>query len=474
MHKRRIASTFALSGIGEVINKITPFLIYALAMQRLGVSEFGQAQLAMSVFEVIIPWILLATHQVGMIEAGQQFSAGQTKSNVMLPLTVGRLGLGFLAMVGLLIFTWINPPTLSYQKMLPLLAPMFLLLANEAACVMIGAQKVRLFSIIQSSMRLLSLVAIVLLVHSPNDSFVFVAITLGCTGIIGFVTLLWSIRFDQWRWSGWSYFQSLWKRSFIFGLPLMVLAFQDRIDLFLAQRSLSEHLTGLYAAPMRLTQSFINIIGPLALVFFSEMLRNKDRESISQHARLAIRVLVMITMPLAVGGYFVGAELLTFVFGTEAIAGLPALRILLWQPFFYSFVVVFGLHIGLLKDEVVRLTGSLVLGVAATFVVYILFADHQSLVTIAGSSLFGRFIAVVGIAALAARHVNIVLWRDLASPAFACLVMALVLKSFATGNLLIDLLIGASAFAVVLGWMERTWLIQTMRFLKKSRTDLKE
>ena len=472
LEKRRIVSALIFNAIGETVNKIGPFLIYSVAMQRLGAQMFGQAQLAISVLEVAIPWVMLASHQVGVMETGRALGEGARRPNVMLPLTLGRCFLGLLATCVLFLLAYFHKPWQSFRELLLPLCLILLPLTNEGACVMLGMQKVKTFSVIQTSGRILSLLAIFLLVQNERDADLYALLTLGANALISFATVVWSWNIDGWRWSGWVYFSHLWKKSLLLGLPFFLLIVHDRVDLFFANQMLGDHGAGVYAAPMRLTQGLSNLIGPVSMVFYSEMVRALSKESLERHARLEFFCLFTIFLPLALGGMILSRSILDLVFGAEAISAASTLAILIWIPLLQCAYTVYGQHILSIEGQHWSLVIGVSLGLFVTLVCYYGLRNQGTLSIIAWSSLAGKSAMVVWILWRAHRFVGLFRWADIRSALFSGFIMAMTLLFLDGVPSIVSISVGAIVYLSTFLLWERSRFRELVNVAMNRRNSL--
>ena len=85
--------------------------------------------------------------------------------------------------------------------------------------------------------------------------------------------------------------------------------------IFWVEHYYSDKEVGLYSGPIRLYQSLLPFIAILSSVFFSEILIENDNKKVAKRVNQGLWLVNAICLPVIVGTYFVGSELMGLILG---------------------------------------------------------------------------------------------------------------------------------------------------------------
>lgn len=133
-------------------------------------------------------------------------------------------------------------------------------------------------------------------------------------------------------WPSPSVWLTLLRVSFPFGVIGLALGWSYKFDSVLLNIYWGDEVTGYYAAAYNLIFSAVMISNVVNTALYPSL----ARQSATAEHRLpaiyerALRYLLIIALPIAVGGWVLAEQLVPFLFTANFAPGVPALRILIW------------------------------------------------------------------------------------------------------------------------------------------------
>lgn len=112
-----------------------------------------------------------------------------------------------------------------------------------------------------------------------------------------------------------------------------------RIDVFMLSKMKGFLDVGYYSVATRLTETLGVVATALMVSLFPILSRTfkEDREHFEEMILKAFKTLLLVGLPIAIGGNFAAHNLIVLLFGAEYSASTLTLQILLWCTFFYFF-----------------------------------------------------------------------------------------------------------------------------------------
>ncbi|HID63094.1 MAG TPA: polysaccharide biosynthesis protein [Anaerolineae bacterium] len=147
--------------------------------------------------------------------------------------------------------------------------------------------------------------------------------------------------------SGWALFSRLrvrrlalsirhWPRILLsalpFGVSTLAGAFLRRFDTVLISIVLTDAAVGWYNAPYSLITMMLLLAQSIAIAIYPSMVRgySADSDSLKEVVQRSIRYLLLISLPIAVGGTILADRIILFLYTEEFAPSIPVLRIALW------------------------------------------------------------------------------------------------------------------------------------------------
>jgi O-antigen/teichoic acid export membrane protein len=134
-----------------------------------------------------------------------------------------------------------------------------------------------------------------------------------------------TLRMD-WDWRA---AMDMLRKSAYFGLALFIASSYDKLDVLMLSWMKGMDMVGLYSAPNKLL-SFTNQIPTIfATAFFPQMARFvSDRDELGRIVTMAVKYLVMLSVPMVTGIFLISDQLTVLVFGGLFTHSAAALRIM--------------------------------------------------------------------------------------------------------------------------------------------------
>jgi O-antigen/teichoic acid export membrane protein len=131
---------------------------------------------------------------------------------------------------------------------------------------------------------------------------------------------------------------NLLKSSLPFGIISVIVEFSARFDTVFMSFILPFAVVGFYNVAYNLILTMMLMAQSLALSLFPAMVKEYDsgRGSIKDTVQRAMRYLLMVSLPIAVGGFLVADRLFVILYGEEFSAAADLFKIMVWAlPFMF-------------------------------------------------------------------------------------------------------------------------------------------
>jgi len=146
--------------------------------------------------------------------------------------------------------------------------------------------------------------------------------------------------------SGWTLFKlgvgrlilsaRCWPQLFLAALPFGVsgisYVFMERFDTVLMSFVLTDAAVGWYNVPWTLINMMLLIAQSIAIAMFPSMVRSyaEDPESLSQVVWQSIKYLLIVCLPIAVGGTVLADRIIITLYEETFVNSIPVLQVILW------------------------------------------------------------------------------------------------------------------------------------------------
>ena len=146
--------------------------------------------------------------------------------------------------------------------------------------------------------------------------------------------------------SGWTLFKlglgrlvlsaRCWPRLFLAALPFgisgIAYVFMQRFDTVLMSFVMTDAAVGWYNVPWMLINMVLLIAQSIAIAMYPSMVRSyaEDPGSLPQVIWQSIKYLLIICLPIAVGGTVLGDRVIVTLYGQDFVNSVPVLQVILW------------------------------------------------------------------------------------------------------------------------------------------------
>lgn len=455
MQLSRIVRSLAGGLFAEVVNKLVPLLILRYVVHKIGIEGFGLAQFSYWLIDVAVAFVVFGYTSIAAVELGQNQDKPSELSRVISEVLGLKCIHALIALIALIAFVWTAPGYAEYKPVVTALSFILLTSAIDTSFVHIGTSRMLSLSILTITVKLASLAMILLFVETPADLMKFALLYFGTNGVIALGNFVINVRrFPLVRPDG-----SALKRRFVASLPYAVTGFLllalDRYDVFVVEHFLGATGSGLYGGPVRIAQALANVVGSVGMVFFSEVVTTKDKDSLTRHVSLASWALFALLLPIVGGSFVTGEGVITLLLGPDFQGNGRILSVLLTGLVGQAFVNVFGMSVLMFHRRARAI--NLVLAVATTCGVPLAYGLHHrfGLAGIALATMTTR-LASGGIMMFLARpYLTRLPAREFLLTATPALAMYLTLSAVPALDLIPTLVAGGVVYGTMLAGLNR-------------------
>lgn len=406
MNKKRIALTLFMAFLGEIANKLVPLINLHLIANRLGVQAFGMAQYALWLLEWGIVFTTFGFPQVAPVLL-QNTSSTQEERRVNGSIVVARTILAALAVLVLVACVRINPRLEPYQ--VAVFSSLFIILASaiESSWILVAKQKLAALSAISIFAKFISVVAIIALIHSPDDAVTFVVVTNLVNAIIAGSSFVVALRIVGISKPSLQEVRQALVAASPYALAIVLFLILERFDLFIIENYFGPTATGLYSAASKLVSSVTPIMATISGVFYSEMLANRDLASIEKLIKASLFWIVSVISPVAFLLFRFDAQILGLVFDDGFRAASSILSNLSFSLFFQAAIFVFGFQLLAMRRQWLPLVLAFFLSTIVGISLGCFYISSQNMSGVAIAAVVAKLIASVLVTAAAVRSLNI-------------------------------------------------------------------
>jgi O-antigen/teichoic acid export membrane protein len=328
-----VARNTAFMLAGQVLIKIFAFVFNVYVVRRLGDVHFGRYATALAYVAIFAMLTDLGTSEFSVREmARKPENIAWMVPNIM----ALRAVLSLLAIAGITLSAWLVGKTPDMVLGIFIASCGLLLYAFQGPLDSLMITQERLdFS---SAFRLLNqMVFMILGTLSLLIGVGYVGLLLSSLlGVLAMglgsayvVRRVFGLRFERpspCRW--WS----LLRGSFPFGVSGATREFARRFDTVFMSFVLTDAAVGWYNAPYSLILMVMLIAESLALSIYPTLIKEYDsgRGSIQGIVHRALRYLLLLSLPLAIGGTLLAPRIIILLYGQEFASAVPAMQVLVW------------------------------------------------------------------------------------------------------------------------------------------------
>lgn len=464
-NKRRITKTLMLSFFGELLNKAFPLLVLRHAERTLGLDGIGIAQTGINLIDMCIPLVTFGVATMAAIQIGQSNRTPEALGAIVTPLTLLKCINALVVTVVLLGIMQLVPKfESSWHVVLALLFVLFTT-AIDMTYVHMGTQRLRSLTVLMTSVKIASLVAIYVFISSPQDIALFAVLSFGINGLISLATVALNAKLIKLRWPARSTMKRVFLQSAPFALVSFLLLLSERIDFLAVGYYLPHTAAGLYTGAMRIPQAIFPLVAAIANVFFSESVGESSRASLTSHARTALWLGVGLTLPIALGSFFIGQDILALL-GESFTNGASVFSILTVQLILQVGLLIFGINVLLIRGKIREVIISLGCGCLVTFVITTLIGHKYGSLGIALSAVAGRTVAVASLIYVARAYIDSVWSRQLSRTLLAAGILLVVLVLTTSLLPLWQFIFGIMTYVIAMGLLNKAEMTEIIRQLR--------
>ena len=330
---RVVARNTAFMLGGQILIKIFAFIFNIYVVRRLGDAHFGRYSAALAYVAIFAMLTDLGTSSLSVREMARK------KENIawMVPdIMALRAVLSLLVIVGITLSAWLLGKTPDMVLGIFIASCGLLLYAFQGPLdsVMIAQERLDFSSLFRllNQMVFMSLGTILLL-----SGLGYIGLLLA--SLVGVLVIGLAAAFVVQRILGLHFSRPnphhwwpLLRSSFPFGVAGAANELSGRFDTVFMSFALTDAAVGWYNVPYNLILMMLLLAQSLALSIYPTMVKEYDsgRGSIQNTVQKALRYLLLLSLPMAVGGMLLADKIILVLYGQEFAPAIEVLQLLIW------------------------------------------------------------------------------------------------------------------------------------------------
>lgn len=467
IHKKRLSLAVS-SGIAiETLNKIAPLIILHIAKKRLGLEMFGFALFGISFIEMVIPFVSYGYSHLGSLQIAEQGNSTGKISNIINNIIALRILHSIVVFAAFWLLFLVYPPYAQYQSLY--LAVSFILFtqAIETIWVHVATQAVTVVNIAIGIGRFFSLFCIFFFIDSAADATLFAVLNLLSNALINVLTFLNTSSKHPWALPTWQAMKQTFKRAHIFAIVAFLMVYFERIDVMIVEKYLGLASAGLYAGPARIGHSLYQVANAIVIAFFSEMIVQSNKESLSHHLRLGIWALGVFMAPIVCGVWFVDHTVLQFIFGVEYVQVSSILGLIVTSTFLAVIIAAVGLQVLVVKQRTRALVKSLLWGAGVGTLLAIRMVGWWGIYGVSLGLILGKLLAIALIVRESRNFLDKFPIQEILLTFIPAGIMALLLSLLKFDQWELNIIFGALFYCIFLLAFNRKQIFKFYKLLMK-------
>jgi O-antigen/teichoic acid export membrane protein len=336
---RVVARNTAFMLGGQILIKMFAFVFNVYVVRRLGDVHFGRYSAALAYVAIFAMFTDLGTSALSVREMARK------KENIawMVPDIVAlRAVLSLMAIAIITLSAWLLGKTPDMVLGIFIASCGLLLYAFQGPLdsVMIAQERLDFSSVFRllNQTAFMILGTILLLVGTGYIGLLLASLVgtlvmgLASVYVVRQVLRLPFERPDPRHW--WSLLQA----GFPFGIMGAIREFASRFDTVFMSFVLTDAAVGWYNVPYNLIIMMLLLAQSLAISMYPTLVREYDsgRNSIQGTVQRALRYLLLLSLPIAVGGMLLADRIIVLLYGQDFTPAIPVMQILVWAlPFMF-------------------------------------------------------------------------------------------------------------------------------------------
>lgn len=246
--------------------------------------------------------------------------------------------------------------------------------------------------------------------------------------------------------------KNILKSAWPFALLVGFSAIYNRIDVIIITRLLGYTQTGLYTAAYKfvdLLNFFPASVSHVLFPILAGLMAGKMITDVRMTLEKYLRLMIVIALPMAVGGMILSKQLMLLIAGGEFVASAPVLSILIWAvAILFIYIPVNSLIISQLTKFAALVTGiNVMINIIGNLLLIPIWGiKAAAIMTVVSEILQGIFYFYFVRKKITNFAFLSILWR----PTLASVIMGLVVWQVREINLAVSMIAGVIVYAVVL------------------------
>ncbi|MCX6125411.1 MAG: hypothetical protein NTV34_11795, partial [Proteobacteria bacterium] len=388
----RIIRSASLLTVTEILSRFLPLFIIRQTKDALGIGLFGEMQVLLTVVDVLIQ---LTGPGYGTVAALEIAKDPLNAKNVSRIATTTILMRGIHAVLILILLAPFGGMLASQSPAVVFgLLLLALLLIFDLEFLHSSLQKMTSLSVLILGSKIAGFLIILTQVESPSDKYLYCALVVGTNSAISLGTFFYHRESLSIVWPTLGELKDFFVKGIPFNLGLIAVGFVDRLDLMLVRKFFSGAEAGIYAIPLKLTQSISPLLISVSRVFFSEMLsKDADRGLTTKIVRIETLMSLGVLIPIAVGSYWTGAYVLNFLFSVDQSGYGPLLSCLSLSAAASLLIHIFGYQVLWRHNHGGLVIGAMVLVLTLAIVFAAIGARSVGMIGIPAGILLAKLVA---------------------------------------------------------------------------------
>ncbi|MBG1269809.1 oligosaccharide flippase family protein [Nostoc sp. WHI] len=316
MGKRKLLTNSLSLLVNRLVQSITTFVLTAVIARTLGAYELGQYLLAFSYYYIFVS---IASQGLKTLLTREMCRNPQETSVYLVNGTLLQLFLSFICYAAMVVLVFILPysyetSTICYIMGLTIIP---FSLSNITEAVFQAQERMNLIVISTVPVYILRLLVMVWTMYLNYGVNYLAGIFVVSEIIIFIIEWILIRRIVKPKWQINQYF--VWHTFKSAGTFLAIDAvgiISSKMDILIISLLGSELMVGIYGAIMQLIQPFVMIVNSVCLAAFPSLTKAVDigKEKLQQITENILEMLLYITLPFLVGNFFVGSNLINFIY----------------------------------------------------------------------------------------------------------------------------------------------------------------
>ena len=470
---RQLFRNFLSLGTSKIVTGFLYFLLTIYFARVLGVENFGKYEFSIAfyvIFSLISAFGLnkIGTRDIARINAGNPEMVKDYTNNLISLRFAGSV----ISFIALAIVASIIPKPLDIKLLIILngIAILFSFMSLEWFFIGIERMKFVAYSRILKALAFLTFSVIfirssssVLLVPAVRNAAVFFAIF-----------LLVIIYVKKWGTLKFSFDYDKWKILIIKAYPILVAGIMTKIylkfDAIMIGFLMGEKDVGLYVAVYRIVLFLIGMraLGIASIFPALSRFAVESKEKLNELVYLSEKLLIMIAIPIGVGGVILAFKIVPLIFGPAYMKGVAAFQVLIWAFVIMGINFVFP-QLQIAMNNQKKYMYISIVGVLTNIVLNFVLIPIMGIAGAAIATVLAEVITFIFFYWNAKKIIEIHLIRLILKPLLASIIFAIPVFIFKDINLCITISFGViSYFALLLvfGYIKKGEFLTLVKVLK--------